>query len=187
MPVDDESKGSEGLGQGDDEGVGVADDVSEPAPAPEPAPRNPRQVRARRRRRRRQFGTLLFVLVAGAILATAYFAVSGGDDDSSDETTSTTVAATTTVAPPYSVAYKTTSGINVRQMPATSAPIVAVVEQGRDVTVTCVVDGEVVAAPSGPNAKWLKVTDPGAAGYVSAAFVTTGDDLTSGKIPTCSA
>jgi hypothetical protein len=177
--VDEGSEGSEGLGYKDD--AGVAHD----APAPAPAPRNPRQIRARRRRRRRQLGTLLFVVVAGAILAAAYFAVAGGDDDSSDDATTTTAAATTTVAPPYSVAYKTTSGINVRQMPATSAPIVAVVEQGRDVTVTCVVDGEVVNAPSGPNAKWLKVTDPGAAGYVSAAFVTTGTDLTSGKIPAC--
>jgi hypothetical protein len=173
--------GSEGL---DDPEQAVADDV--PA-APEPAPRNPRQIRARRRRRRRQIGTLLFVVVAVAVLATAYFAVAGEDDDSSNEATSTTTAATTTTAPPFSVAYKTTSGINVRQMPATSAPIVAVVEQGRDVTVTCVVQAEVVNAPSGPNAQWLKVTDPGAAGYVSAAFVSTGEDLRTNTIPACPA
>ena len=178
VAVDEGAEGLEPGEQRDDDHV--VDDV----PAPAPAPRNLRQIRARRRRRRRQFGTLLFVVVAGAILATAYFAVAGGDDDSSDAT-STTAAATTTTAPPFSAPYKTTSGIIVRQLPATSAPIVAVVEQGRDVTVTCAVDGEVVNAPSGPNPKWLKVTDPGAAGYVSAAFVTTGDDLTSGKIPVC--
>jgi uncharacterized protein YraI len=175
--VEDES---EGLEHGDD---ASAADVA--PPAPEPAARNPRQVRARRRRRRRQLGTLLFVLVAVAVLATAYFAVTGGDDESSDEATGTSAAVTTTVAPPFSAAYKTTTGINVRQMPATNAPIVAVVEQGRDVTVTCVVEGEVVNGSSGPNAQWLKVTDPGAAGYVSAAYVTAGGDLTAGRIPVC--
>jgi hypothetical protein len=176
--VDDES---EGLDLPDHEAV--ADEV--PPAAPQPAPRNPRQIRARRRRRRRQIGTLLFVLVAGAILATAYFAVAGGDDDdTANDATGTTAAATTTVAPPFSAPYKTTAGINVRQMAATSAPVVATVEQGRDVTVTCVVEGEVVNAPSGPNAQWLQVTGPGA-GYVSAAFVSTGEDLRTGKIPTC--
>jgi hypothetical protein len=174
-------EGSEGRDIPEDDAV--ADDV--PIAAPEHAPRNPRQVRARRRRRRRQLGTLLFVLVAGAILATAYFAVAGGDDDSSEEASSTTAAAATTSAPPFSAAYPTTSGINVRQMPATSAPIVAVVEQGRNVTVTCVVEGEVVNAPSGPNPQWLQVTDPGAAGYVSAAFVSTGEDLRTNTIPAC--
>jgi hypothetical protein len=178
MPVDDESEGLD-LPEHD----AAADDV---APvAPEPAPRNPRQIRARRRRRRRQFGTLLFLIVAAAVLATAYFAVAGDDDDPSEDATSTTSAVTTTVAPPYSVAYKTTTGINVRQMPATSAPVVATVEQGHDVTVTCVIEGEAVNAPSGPNSQWLKITDPGAAGYVSAAYVSTGEDLRTSTIPAC--
>jgi hypothetical protein len=184
MLVDEES---EGLDLPEHEAA--ADDVSAaPAAAPPnpPNPPNPRQIRARRRRRRRQVGTLVFVLVAGAILAAAYFAVAGGDDDSSDEATSTTSAVTTSTAPPFSAVYKTTSGINVRQMPATSAPIVSVVEQGRDVTVTCVVEAEVVNSPSGPNAQWLKVTGP-AAGYVSAAFVSTGQDLPTKKIPACPA
>jgi hypothetical protein len=181
MAVVDE--GSEG--QDLPEHGAVADDVAPSAPTP--APRNPRQIRARRRRRRRQIGTLLFVVAAGVILAAAYFAIAGGDDDSAEEVTSTTSAVTTTVAPPFSAVYKTTSGINVRQAPATSAPIVAVVEQGRDVTVSCVVQGEVVNAPNGPNANWLKVTDPSAAGYVSAAFVSTGQDLATNKIPACPA
>jgi hypothetical protein len=129
---------------------------------------------------------LLFVGVAVAVFAAAYFAIAGGDDDSSDEATSTTSPATTTTVPPFSAVYKTTSGINVRQMPATSAPVVSVVEQGREVTVTCVVEAEAVDSPSGPNAQWLKVTGP-AAGYVSAAFVSTGEDLRTNKIPACPA
>ena len=158
-----------------------------PEPAPGPAPLNPRQLRARRRRRRRQLGTLVFVVVAVAVLGAAYLAVAGGDGGSSKEATSTSAGVTTTTAPPFSTKYKTTTGVNVRQTPATSAPIVTTVEQGRDVTVTCVVQGEVVNAPSGPDPQWLKVVDPGAAGYVSAAFVVTGDDLRANKIPACPA
>lgn len=155
------------------------------APVPERAPRNPRQVRARRRRRRRQLGTLLFLLVAGGILATAYFAVKG--DDSTDEATSTTlpVDATTTTLPPFAGSYKVTTGVNVRQGAGTTFPAVGVVEQGRTVLVICVVEGEVVNAPSGSNSQWLKVTGLGPSGYASAAFVAVGDDLRNKKIPTC--
>lgn len=183
--VVDEGEGSERPEQSG--GDAVAAEEAPPVPEPAPTPPNPRQVRARRRRRRRQLGTLLFVLVAGAILATAYFALTGDDDDPADGPSIITEAIPTTVAPPYSAVYQATTGINVRQVPATSAPIVAVVEQGRDVTVTCAIQGEVVNAPSGPNANWLRTTDPGAAGYVSAAFVSVGQDLASGKIPACPA
>jgi hypothetical protein len=182
--VDDES---EGLDLPEHEAA--ADDVPAAPPAAlalPPSPPNPRQIRARRRRRRRRIGTLLFVAVAVAVFAAAYFAVAGGDADSSDDPTSTTSPATTTTVPPFSAVYKTTSGINVRQMPATSAPIVSVVEQGREVTVACVVEAEVVNSPSGANAQWLKVTGP-TAGYVSAAFVNTGEDLRTNKIPACPA
>ena len=173
----------------DEEGAPPAPPVPDaaPEPAPERVPLNPRQVRARRRRRRRQLGTLVFVVVAVGVLGAAYLALAGGDDTSSTEATSTSALVTTTVAPPFSSKYKTTTGINVRQGPGTSTPTVATVEQGREVTVTCVVQGEVVNAPSGPNPQWLKVTDPGAAGYVSAAFVSTGDDLRANKIPACPA
>jgi hypothetical protein len=161
--------------------------TSDPAAEPAPAPRNPRQVRARRRRRRRQIGTLIFLVVAAAVLATAYFAVAGGDD-SSDDTTSTSApgaATTTTVA--FSGAYTATTGINVRQGAGTSFPTVATVETGRPVTVVCVVEGEPVNAPTGPNSQWLRITAPPPGGYVSAAFVNVGDDLNSKKIPVCPA
>jgi uncharacterized protein YraI len=159
------------------------DDGSEAAA--EPAPRNPRQVRARRRRRRRQFGTLLFVLVAGAVLAAAYLTISG-NDDSPQTATSTAPTTTTTVAPPFMAAYKVTTGINVRQAPGTTSPTVAVVEQGHEVTVVCVIEGESVNASSGPNTQWLKVAGP-PVGYVSAAYVAVGDDLNAKKIPACPA
>jgi hypothetical protein len=181
--VDDgQSEGAEGS-EGSDELVGA-----DPGAEPVPAPRNPRQVRARRRRRRRQIGTLIFLVVAAAVFAAAYFALSG-NDDSSDDATSTTApigaATTTTVA--FSGSYTATTGINVRQGAGTSFPVVATVETGRPMTVVCVVDGEPVNAPTGANAQWLRITAPAPGGYVSAAFVSVGDDLNSKKIPACPA
>ena len=160
---------------------------AEPAVQPAPVARNPRQVRARRRRRRRQFGTLLFIVVAVGVVAAAYFSLAGDDGSSTSGTSTTAALATTTVAPPFSATYKATTGLNVRQGPATNVPTVGVVETGRDVIVACVVEGELVNAPSGPNSHWLKVTGPGPVGYVSAAFVAVGDDLRAQKIPTCPA
>jgi uncharacterized protein YgiM (DUF1202 family) len=185
VPVDEGSEGLEASG-----GDGVADDVAPPPAheaAPEPAPRNPRQVRARRRRRRRQLGTLLFVLVAAGVFAAAYFAISGGDDDATDDRATASSGVTTTVVPPFIATYKATTGLNVRQSPATTAPVVGVVEQGRDVTAVCVVQGEVVTTASGANPQWLKIAGGWPVGYVSAAYVTAGADLTAGKIPACPA
>jgi hypothetical protein len=174
-------EGSEGSGHsgGDAGAAGGA------PPAPAPAPRNPRQIRARRRRRRRQLGTFLFVLVAIGVFAAAYFAVAGGDDDSADDRASARSGPTTTVEPPFVATYTVTTGVNVRQTPSTTSPTVAVIEQGRDVTVVCVVEAEIVNAPSGPNPQWLRVAGPWNSGYVSAAFVSVGDDLRAGEIPAC--
>ena len=178
----------EGEGWEHSEDEAVAADAPPPAPEPAPpAPPNPRQVRARRRRRRRQLGTLLFVLVAAGVFAAAYFAVAGGDDDSSDDRATASSGVTTTLVPPFVATYKTTTGVHVRQTPATSSPTVAVIEQGRDVTAVCVVDAEVVNAPNGPNMQWLRVAGDWASGYVSAAFVNVGDDLRAGEIPICPA
>jgi len=148
--------------------------------------RNPRQVRARRRRRRRLFGTFLFIVVAAGVFAAAYFSFAG-DDASTSGTATTAALVTTTTAPPFVATYKATTGLNVRQAPATNVPTVGVVETGRDVTVVCVVEGESVNGPSGPNSQWLKVTGSWPVGYVSAAFVAVGDDLRAQKIPTCPA
>ena len=152
------------------------------------APTNQRQARARRRRRRRRIGAAIFVIVAGAVLATAYFAIAGGGGDSPDEsagTSTTQPAATTTTALAFAGGYKVTTGVNIRQGPGTTFPTVGTVEQGRTILVLCVVNGELVNAPSGPNQQWLKMTGFGPSGYVSAAFVTTGDDLRNNKIPAC--
>ena len=78
-----------------------------------------------------------------------------------------------------------TTGLNVRQGPGTTFPTVGVVEQGRDVIVACVIDGEPVTAATGATSQWLKVTGAWPAGYVSAAYVLTGDDLLASKIPAC--
>jgi len=174
--------GSEGL-EHDSDAAAPADDV----PPLAPAPRNPRQVRARRRRRRRQLGTLLFVLVAAGVFAAAYFAVAGGDDDAADDRATASSGVTTTVVPPFLANYKATTGLNVRQAPGTTAPVVGVVEQGRDVTAVCVVQGEVVTTANGANPQWLKIAGGWPVGYVSAAYVTAGADLTAGKIPACPA
>lgn len=184
MLVDDES---EELAGPEDVATSAFEPPALEPPAPEPVARNPRQVRARRRRRRRQIGTLVFVLVAGAILAIAYFAVAGGDD-STDGATGTTSGATTTTVPPFAASYPVITGVNVRPTPGTSSPTLATIEQGHDLTVLCVVDGETVTAASGKvTNQWLKVQGLWPAGYVSAAFVSTGEDLTSQKIPVCPA
>jgi hypothetical protein len=177
MAVDDGSEGPEGSESSE---VPVADT----APA-----LNPRQVRARRRRRRRRIGTLLFVLVAVGVLAAAYFALTGGSDDSSDDVaTGDHGQVTTTVTLPFFANYKVVTGVNVRQAADTSAPPVATVEQGHDVTVLCAVEGQSVSAASGKQStQWLKVVGSWPIGYVSSVYVSTGDDLTSGKIPTCPA
>lgn len=156
-------------------------------PSPPVAPRNPRQVRARRRRRRRAIGTLLFIVVAVVIFAIAAFALTGGDDSSDEATTTTAAAATTTTAPPFSASYKVTDGVNVRQGPGTSFPPAGTVETGNAVTVVCVAQGEPVNGPNGPDPQWLKVTGPGAAGYITSIYVSTGEDLRNGKIPACPA
>jgi uncharacterized protein YraI len=157
-------------------------------PAPAPAPRNPRQVRARRRRRRRQIGTLLFVLVAVGVMAAAYFALTGDDSSSNGASTTTTASAdsSTTTTAPFSGSYPVTTGVNVRQGAGTTFPTVGTVEQGRPVVVACVAQGTPVDGPSGPNPNWLKITGP-TAGYVSAVYVSVGEDLTTGKIPACPA
>lgn len=175
MVVDEPEVGAEPIA------VPVAD------PTPHTPTLTPRQVRARRRRRRRRFGTLLFLLVAGAILAAAYFAVAGGGDSSDDEQGTAGAPVTTTVAPPFVASYKVTAGVNVRQGPGTTAATVGTVEEGRTVTVVCVVEGEAVNAATGSSTKWLKVAGSWPVGYVSAAYVVTGDDLVVGKIPACPA
>jgi hypothetical protein len=182
MLVDDESQELESP-------EAVADDVAAPGLDQDAhPPRNPRQVRARRRRRRRQFGTLLFVVVAAGVFAAAYFALAGDDTSSKSGTSAAGSLVTTTVAPPFVAHYKATAGLNVRQRPGTNnVPIVGVVETGRDVTVVCVIEGEPVNTPSGPNSQWLGVAGPWPTGYVSSAFVAVGDDLTAKKIPACPA
>ena len=150
------------------------------------AERNPRQVRARRRRRRRRFGVLVFVAVAVGVFAAAYVGLAS-DDNSSDSTDESAIAiapTTTTVVKPLGP-YKVTTGVHVRQGAGTSFPAVGTIEVGHDVFVACYVDGEPVDSPNGPITQWLKLTGFGPHGWVTALYVSTGDDLTNNRIPPC--
>ena len=160
--------------------------VGDPAPAAPPP--NPRQIRARRRRRRRQIGTALFILVAIGVFGAAYLALN--EDDSSENAVRTTGAAagaTTTTVAPLLGPYKVTTGVNVRQGPGTSFPSSGVIETGKSVFVACVIEGEAVDGPAGPNSQWLRISGFGPTGYLISIYVTTGDDLRTNKIPTCPA
>jgi uncharacterized protein YraI len=142
-------------------------------------------VRARRRRRRRTIGTLLFLTVAIGVCAAAYFALFG--DDSSDRASTTTSSLVTTASAPKPAGpYRVTTGVNIRQGPGTTFPAVGAIETGRQVFVSCVIEGQPVDAPSGPTTKWLRLTGFGPAGYLTVAYVDVGDDLNvPGKIPPC--
>jgi hypothetical protein len=151
---------------------------------PDPVGPTPRQVRARRRRRRRQIGTALFVVVAAAVFLTAFVVVSGGDDGSDDRATASTTAPSTTAPVPRGP-YQVTTGVNVRQSPATSAPVVGLIETGHEVFVACVTEGQVVEGPNGPIAEWLRIVGFGPNGYLTALYVDVGDDLRTDAIPPC--
>jgi hypothetical protein len=166
----------------------ASDAVPEAATVPEPRGLTPRQVRARRRRRRRRLGALVFLLVAGGVLAVAYLAIAGGNNSSDGGKSASPAATNTTGEPPFFATYKVTSGLNVREGPGTTFPTVGVVEQGREVTAVCVAEGEAINGADGlPTTKWLKIAGSWKVGYVSAAYVITGDDLTAGKVPACPA
>jgi hypothetical protein len=75
--------------------------------------------------------------------------------------------------------------VHVRQGAGTSFPAVGTIELGHDVFVACYVDGEPVDSPNGPITQWLKLTGFGPHGWVTALYVSTGDDLTNNRIPPC--
>ncbi len=124
------------------------------------------------------------------MFAAAYFTLSGDEGSSGSSTTTTNAAGggtTTTAAPAFAGAYPVTTGVNVRQGAGTTFPTTGTIEQGHSVLVVCVAQGMPVDGPTGPDPQWLKVTGIGPVGYISAVYVTTGDDLSNGKIPACPA
>jgi len=153
----------------------------EGAPTASPA----RPVRARRRRRRRRLGALVFALIAVGVVGATYLSLTGGSKSSEARKTVTTLPVTTTVAKPFGP-YKVTTGVNVRQGAGTNFPSAGTISTGHSVFVACVVEGQPVAAPSGPETRWLRLSGFGPTGYVTALYVNTGDDLTNNKIPRCS-
>ena len=98
----------------------------------------------------------------------------------------TSAPVTVTTAPKPAGPYKVTTGVNIRQGPGTTFPSVGTIETGRQVFVSCVIDGQPVDGPSGPITKWLRLTGFGPTGYLTVAYVDVGDDLNvAGKIPPC--
>lgn len=128
---------------------------------------------------------LLFLLIAGGVFAAAYLVLAGGNDTANDAGQGiTTLPPSTTVVKAFGP-YKVTTGVNVRQGAGTNFPSVGTVETGRPVFVACVVEGQPVDGPTGPDPRWLRLTGFGPNGYVTALYVSTGEDLTSKKIPNC--
>jgi hypothetical protein len=143
----------------------------------QPRELTPRERQRRQRRRRRLIGWIAFLLVAGGILAAAY-ATFGGNRSSehSQAAGTTTVPPTTTTVPPAGP-FKTTAGVNVRNGPATTQPVVATLDLGTEVMVVCAIQGEAVNTPGGPQTIWVKVTAGATNGYVSAVYVDIGPTL----------
>ena len=138
--------------------------------------RTPREKQRRRQRRRHLIGWLVFLLAAGGILYAAYATFGGGDSSDADRTpVSTTAPPTTTIAP--AGPFKTNAGVNVRNGPATTQPVVATLDLGTEVMVVCAIQGEAVNTPGGPQTIWLKVTAGEKTGYVSAVYVDVGQLL----------
>lgn len=132
-------------------------------------------------------GWLVFLLAAGGILYTAYSTFGGSDSSDADRTPGSTTAPTTTTIAPAGP-FKTTAGVNVRNGPATTQPVVATLDLGTEVMVVCAIQGEAVNTPGGPQPIWLKVTAGSKTGYVSAVYVDVGRNLSDPtKIGSCPA
>ena len=118
----------------------------------------------------------MFLLVAGGILYAAYASFGGSGSSNADRPAGSTAAPTTTTIAPAGP-FKTTAGVNMRNGPATTQPIVATLDVGTPVMVVCAIQGEAVNTPGGPQTIWLKVTAGAKTGYVSAVYVDVGQIL----------
>ena len=140
-----------------------------------PAPRRPR-----RKHHGLAFAVLFLIIVLiGLGAGAALFGVDAEDitgDKSGDVSTAGETTSTTTTIPPLPVPrpYKVTDGVNVRSGPGTSYSILGTVETGYEVSVVCVIDGEVIDGPLGPTNKWLRIQLNAITGYVTAEYVATG-------------
>jgi uncharacterized protein YraI len=111
-----------------------------------------------------------------------------GGDAASPDVTSTAILATVPPAGPF----KVTDGLNVRTGPGRTFPTVGTIDLGKEVLVSCVIEGETVDGPKGPTTKWLRVTTTTATGsamtgYVTSQYVATGVAIDNpAVIPHCS-
>ena len=130
----------------------------------------------------------MFIAVAVAVIAGAYFTLSGSDDASNDAAGDAGLTTTTiTTVPKPSGPYRVTTGVNVRQAPSTTSASVSTIELGHIVFVACVTDGESVNGPKGASTKWARLGGFAAGGYLTVQYIDMGTDLdVPGKIPICS-
>ncbi len=116
------------------------------------------------------------MLVAGGIHFAAYTTFGGsGSSDGRQAATTTAAPTTTTIAP--AGPFRTTAGVNVRQGPATSQPVIATLDLGTEVMVVCAIQGEAVNTPGGPQTIWVKINAGATTGYVSSVYVDIGQIL----------
>ena len=155
-------------------------------PSSPSAPDRAATRRVRRRRWRRAIGVLVFAAATVAIGSLAFKELAGpksGRDIASPEAASTTIVATLPPAGPY----KVTDGLNVRTGPGRAFPTVGTIDLGKEVLVSCVIDGESVDGPKGPTSKWLRVTSANMTGYVTSQYVATGAAIDDpAVVPRCS-
>lgn len=154
-----------------------------PPPGPSPSVR-----RARRRRWRRAIGVLAFVALAAVVVGIAAAAMSDSDNESADGTLTRNRPTFATTTPPIPPAgpFKVTDGVFVRSGPGTSFSNISTIDLGKEVLVVCVVEGEAVNTPAGPNTRWFRVIAPGVTGYVTSQYVETGPLINNpAVIPVC--
>jgi uncharacterized protein YgiM (DUF1202 family) len=88
-----------------------------------------------------------------------------------------TTAASSALPPPKPFKVAAATGVNVRQGPGLTYPIAGTIENGNDVSVVCVIDGDSINGPGGPTTKWVRIQFNTLTGYVSAAYVAAGAAL----------
>ena len=127
------------------------------------------------------------LIVLGSALA---WALTRPEDQKSDATSTTSTTADPSVPPtlPPPKFYKVIDGVNMRNAPTTSSPVVGRVESGKQVLVMCRTEGQSVTSSEGSSSIWLRVIVALQQGYVSALYVETGDDIDDlGTIGICGA
>jgi uncharacterized protein YgiM (DUF1202 family) len=89
----------------------------------------------------------------------------------------TTTVAPSVLPPPKAFKVVAATGVNVRQGPGLNYPVAGTIEDGNQVSVVCVIDGDSINGPGGATTKWVRIEFDTLKGYVSAAYVAAGAAL----------